>query len=71
MQMTTAGQLEEWFQSSHHNPAPSSAVAAVMRELLEKNPGLSFDELRAFARSQLKRIERSDNGLNSQQRAHQ
>jgi hypothetical protein len=57
--------------SSHLNPSPTSKVAELMRELLEKNPGLSFDELRELSRAQMKRIERSGNGLNSQQRAHQ
>jgi|HubBroStandDraft_6_1064221.scaffolds.fasta_scaffold01157_11 hypothetical protein len=55
--MTTAGQLEAYFESDHRNPAPSSLVAEKMRELLEKNPGLSFDELRELARSQMKRVE--------------
>jgi hypothetical protein len=54
MQMTTAGQLEAWFLSSHLNPAPTSAVAAVMRSLLEKHPDLSFDELRELARERSK-----------------
>jgi hypothetical protein len=66
-----AAQLEAWFLSSHLNPSPSSAVAAVMREMLEKNPGLPFDESRELSRAQMKKIERSGNGLNSQQRAHQ
>jgi hypothetical protein len=42
-----------------------------MREMLEKNPGLPFDELRELSRAQMKKVERSGNSLNSQQRAHQ
>jgi len=49
--LTTRDQLEAWFLSSHLNPSPSSPIAALMRELLEKNPDLSFDQLRELART--------------------
>jgi hypothetical protein len=48
--LTTATQLERWFENSD-NPAPSSKVAELMRELLEKNPDLSFDQLHELART--------------------
>jgi hypothetical protein len=36
--------LEKWFEHPAH-PAPSSRIAELMRELLEKNPDLSFEQL--------------------------
>ena len=49
----TASQLEVYFESDHRNPAPSSPIAAAMRELFKLHPELSFDELRELARSLL------------------
>jgi hypothetical protein len=49
--LTTLGQLEKWFESSHENPSPTSRIAELMRELLEKNPDLSFEQLHQLARS--------------------
>jgi hypothetical protein len=49
--LTTLGQLEAWFASSHLNPSPTSRIAELMRELLEKNPDLSFEQLHQLART--------------------
>jgi hypothetical protein len=48
--LTTAAQLEKWFENSD-NPAPTSRVAELMRELLAKNPDLSFEQLHQLART--------------------
>jgi hypothetical protein len=49
--LTTRDQLEAWFVSSHLNPSPTSKIAEAMRELLEKNPNLSFEQLHQLARN--------------------
>jgi hypothetical protein len=48
--LTTRDQLEKWFENSDH-PSASSRVAELMRELLEKNPDLSFEQLHQLART--------------------
>jgi hypothetical protein len=51
MQQTTSKleSLEQWFENSAH-PAPTSRIAELMRELLEKNPDLGFERLHELAR---------------------
>jgi hypothetical protein len=49
-QTATMEALEKWFEHSKH-PAPSSRIAELMRELLEKNPELSFEQLHQLART--------------------
>jgi hypothetical protein len=48
--LTTAEQLERWFENSD-NPVPSSKVAELMRELVEKSPNLSFEQMHQLART--------------------
>ena len=48
--LTTLAQLEKWFENSD-NPSASSRIAELMRELLEKNPNLSFEQLHQPART--------------------
>jgi hypothetical protein len=51
----TPNQLEAYFESDHRNPAPSSPVAAAMRELRKSHPDLSFDQVRALAIETIRR----------------
>jgi hypothetical protein len=58
MQQTTITKLEsleKWFLSDYRNPSPTSKVAELMRELLEKNPDLSIEQVHQLARSSIAR----------------